>query len=183
MIDTTLIGPCADYEHDLVERHDGALGPERARVIRLHLESCARCRAWAADFAALDAGLAATLPQPALSPGFEARLEARLAALTRQNGRGARREAAELEHDSLLASLRRGVRLRATLGAVGWAGVTLSALTAARSLLAQNADLLSSLPEGPERWVAFGAIGVAVAVAGLAWSAVRNGLPVPGLAR
>jgi len=183
MIDTTLIGPCADYEHDLVELHDGALGPERARVIRLHLASCARCRTWAVDFAAVDAQLAASLPRPALSPGFETRLEAKLDALTRQNGRGARREAAELEHESLLESLQRGVRLRATLGAIGWAGLTLSALTAVRSLLAQNAGLLSSLPEGPERWVAFGAVGVAVAVAGLAWSAVRNGLPVPGFAR
>jgi hypothetical protein len=183
MNDTTLIGPCADYEHDLVELHDGALGPERARVVRRHLENCARCRTWVADFAAVDAQLAASLPRPALSPGFEARLEARLAALTRQNGRGARREAAELEHDSLLESLRRGVRLRATLGAIGWAGVTLCALAAARSVLVQNAGLLSSLPEGPERWVAFGAVGVAVAIGGLAWSAARNGLPVPGLAR
>ncbi len=73
--------------------------------------------------------------------------------------------------------------MRATLGAVGSAGATLGVLAAARSLLAQSAGLLSSLPEGPERWVAFGAVGVAVAVAGLAWSAVRSGLPVPGLAR
>jgi anti-sigma factor RsiW len=183
MIDMTLPGPCADYEHDLVELHDGALGPERARVIRLHLESCARCRAWAEEFAAVDAGLEAALPRPALAPGFEARLEARLAGLTRQNGRGARREAVELEHDSLVESLRRGARVRATVSAVGWAGVTLCALAAARSLLVQNAGVLSSLPDGPERWVAFGAIGVVVAVAGLAWSTVRNGLPLPGLTR
>ena len=183
MIDMNLPGPCADYEHDLVELHDGALGPERARVIRLHLESCARCRAWAEEFAAADAELEAALPRPALSPEFEARLQARLAGLTRQNGRVARREAAELEHDSLVESLRRGARVRATVNAVGWAGVTLCGLAAARSLLVQHAGLLPSLPEGPERWVTFGAAGIAVAVAMLAWSAVRTGLPLPGLAR
>ena len=46
MIDTTLIGPCTDYEHDLVDLHDGALAPEQARIVRLHVEHCARCRAW-----------------------------------------------------------------------------------------------------------------------------------------
>ena len=48
--------PCADYEHDLVELLEGSLGPERARIIRLHVESCPRCRAWQAEFAAIDAG-------------------------------------------------------------------------------------------------------------------------------
>ena len=32
MNDPTLIGPCADYEHELVELHDGGLPPERAAL-------------------------------------------------------------------------------------------------------------------------------------------------------
>jgi hypothetical protein len=69
------------------------------------------------------------------------------------------------------------------LGATGSATATAGALLAARELLLGSAGLLAHLPEGPERWIMFGAVGVAVAVAGLAWSAARNGLPLPGLAR
>jgi anti-sigma factor RsiW len=185
MNDPTLIGPCPDFEHDVVELHDGALPPERAHVVRLHLRHCARCSAWAADFAALDARLAADLPRPSLSGAFEARLEARLAGLARPATPGSARSAVELEreHDSLLDVLRRGARRNAMLGATGSATATAGALLAARELLLGSAGLLAHLPEGPERWIMFGAVGVAVAVAGLAWSAARNGLPLPGLAR
>ena len=90
MNEMSLTGPCADYEHDLVELVEGSLGPERARVIRLHVESCARCRAWQAEFAAFDAGLAAALPSPALSADFERRLQARafgeVASAAREHG-------------------------------------------------------------------------------------------------
>jgi hypothetical protein len=34
-----------------------------------------------------------------------------------------------------------------------------------------------------EPWMVFSVVGVAVAMAGLAWSGVRGGLPLPGLAR
>jgi len=70
MNDPTLPRACADYEHDLVDLHDGALAPEQARTVRLHVERCARCRAWVQTFAALDAQLAAGLPRPALSANF-----------------------------------------------------------------------------------------------------------------
>lgn len=183
MNDPTLIGPCADYEHDLVELHDGALAPERARSVRLHIEHCARCRAWAGEFAALDARLAAALPQPQLSPAFDAQLQQRLASLSRPAVRGDLRAALEREHDSFIAALRIGARRRAVLGAAGSAASTLCALVAARSLLAQNADLLAWVPEGPERWILLGAMGVAVAIGGLVWSTARTGMPVLGLAR
>jgi hypothetical protein len=44
MNDPTLIGPCADYEHDLVELTDGALPPEADRdaVAASHARRTAR---------------------------------------------------------------------------------------------------------------------------------------------
>jgi anti-sigma factor RsiW len=180
MNDPTLIGPCADYEHDLVELHDGDLPPERARAVRLHVEHCARCRDWAQAFAALDARLAGDLPQPLLSADFDARLRERLAALTRPVVRGDLRDAVEREHDSLVDSLRRGARRNAVLGAVGWATAMACVFIAARDLLREMNGVLATVPGGTEPWMVFGAVGVAAAIAGLAWSAARNGLPLPG---
>ena len=185
MNDPTLPGPCADYEHDLVDLHDGTLAPDRVAAVRLHVANCTRCRTWAAEFAAFDGRLAASLPRVDLSPDFEARLRARLAALPRPAAERTPGTALDLEreHDSLLEALRRATRRRAVLGAIGSVAATVGGLVAARDLLSHAPGLLASLPEGPERWAAFGAIGIAVAVATLAWTALRNGLPLPGLAR
>ena len=183
MNDPTLIGPCADYEHDLVELHDGALPPERARAVRMHAEHCARCRDWAQAFAALDARLAADLPQPRLSADFDARLQERLAALTRPEVRGDLRSAAEREHDSLVDSLRRGARRSALLGAIGWGTAMACAFLMARDLLRETSGVLATVTGSAEPWMVFSVVGVAVAIAGLAWSTVRAGMPLPGLAR
>jgi len=180
MNDPTLIGPCADYEHDLVELHDGALPPERASVVRLHVAQCARCRDWAQAFAALDARLAADLPQPRLSADFDARLQERLVALTRPDVRGDLRNAAEREHDSLVDSLRRGARRNAVLGAIGWATTMACAFLLARDLLRETSGVLATVTGSAEPWMLFSAVGVAVAIAGLAWSGVRGRLPLPG---
>ena len=180
MNDPTLIGPCADYEHDLVELHDGALPAERARAVRLHVDHCVRCREWSRAFAALDVQLAAELPQPRLSAEFDARLQERLTALTRPVMRSDLRDAVEREHDSLIDSLRRGARRNAVLGAVGWATAMACVFIAARDLLREVSGVLATVPAGTEPWMVFGAVGVAVAIAGLAWSAARNGLPLPG---
>jgi hypothetical protein len=40
--------------------------------------------------------------------------------------------------------------------------------------------VLATVPGGTEPWLMFGVVGVAFAIAGLAWSAARNGLPLPG---
>ena len=48
MNDPTLPGPCADYEHDLVDLHDGTLAPDRVAAVRLHVANCTRCRTWVA---------------------------------------------------------------------------------------------------------------------------------------
>jgi hypothetical protein len=179
MNDPTLIGPCADYEHDLVELHDGTLPPERVRAVHLHVDHCARCRDWARAFAALDARLAADLPQPQLSADFDARLHERLVALTRPVVRSDQGGALEREHDALLAALRRGARRNALLGGIGWATAMACILIAARDLFREASGMLAAVPGGTESWMVFSVVGVAVAIAGLAWSGVRGSLPLP----
>jgi hypothetical protein len=109
-----VLGPCAEWEHEIVELAERTLAPERAGALRVHLKSCARCRDWQSTWRAVDAKLAAALPHLAPSPGFDRALFARIAALTARD-RGALRAAAEQEHAWLSASLRRGLGLR-TLG-------------------------------------------------------------------
>ena len=41
---TVMNGACEDYEFDVAELADGTLAPEKARIVRLHLAGCARCR-------------------------------------------------------------------------------------------------------------------------------------------
>jgi anti-sigma factor RsiW len=177
MNEMSLNGPCADYEHDLVELVEGSLGPERARVIRLHVESCARCRAWQAEFAAFDAGLAAALPGPALSADFERRLQARIAVLAQPVNRTDLRARADREHERLVEALRRGARRHALLDGIGSAAIAICVLAVARGLLEQ-ADAMQLLFAGPQRMVILGGIGTAVALAALAWTAVRSRLPL-----
>lgn len=179
MNEMSFTGPCADYEHDLVELLEGSLGPERARVIRLHVESCPRCRAWQVDFATIDAGLAAALPRPGLSADFERRLQARVATLAQPANRSDLRTRADREHERLVEALRRGARRHALLDGIGSAAVAICLLAVARGLLDQT-DALQSLLEGPQRLVALGGIGTAVALAALAWTAVRNRPPMAG---
>jgi len=118
MNDPTLIGPCAEYEYEIVDLQDGGLPAGRARAVLAHLDGCPRCRAWAAELAALDTRLAATLPRPALSPDFDARLRERIDSLAVPARRGELRSRLEREHDSMLDALRRGARRRAALEAI-----------------------------------------------------------------
>jgi len=180
MNDPTLIGPCADYEHDIVELQEGGLPADRVPAVRSHLEHCRRCRDWAAAFAMVDARLAAGLPMPALSPDFDARLRERIAALAAPGARAELRTRLELEHDSVVESLVHTARRRAVLGGLGSAALAFCLVTAGRDLIAEGASWLPALGEGPERWAAFGALGAVIAVAALAWSAARSG--VAGLA-
>ncbi len=182
MNDTIPTGPCAEYEHDLVELLDGSLGPERACLIRLHVAACPRCRAWQAEFAAFDAGLGAAMPQPRLSAEFEARLHERLAAIVQPARRSELRTAADREYERLIDMLSRGVRRHVLLDAIGSVAATLGLLIAARGLLGPAGSLLDAIT-GPQQWVVLGVIGVSVAAAALAWSAARGVLPLPGLRR
>ena len=60
------LGPCPDYEFDLVELQEGSLEPGRAGAVQHHMAQCSRCRAYAQALGALDAALADALPRPAL---------------------------------------------------------------------------------------------------------------------
>jgi anti-sigma factor RsiW len=108
------LGPCVEWEHEIVELVEGTLAPERAAALRVHLKSCARCRDWQSNWLAVDAKLVAALPRPAPSPGFDRALLARIAELTARD-RGVLRAEAEQEYAWLNDSLRRGLGLR-TLG-------------------------------------------------------------------
>jgi anti-sigma factor RsiW len=181
MNDPTLIGPCADYEHDLVELTDGFLPRERAAIVQAHLAQCARCQAWTDAFTAFDARLATALPEPALSPQFDARLRERIATLSRPATRGELRTRLEHEHDDLIGTLARAARRRAVLGAAGSVAATLCVLAAMRDVLAQHAAQLQAVAGGA--WMLPGALGALVVVGALAWSARAGTLPLPGFSR
>ena len=170
-------GPCADYEHEIVELAEGSLAPEKARVVRIHVASCARCRAWQSAFADLDAELGQVLPRPALSADFAARLQARLAAVTRSNGRAGMRSSAEDEYRRTLEALRRGTWFSAVVGTMTVVGACTAGVLLVRGVAPEAAPLLTAFA-GPERATAFVALGAIVAVGTLAWSGWRGFLPM-----
>lgn len=177
MNELTLLAPCAEYEHELVDLLEGALDPERARVTRLHVQTCARCRAWEADYRAIDARLAQAMPRVALSDDFEQRLGKRLSLLARPAQRTDRRLEADREHEHLIEALGRGARRHALLDAIGSVAVTACVLLVARNFLGPG-GLLAPLSGGSEAWLSLGGIGAAVALAALTWSARRGVLPI-----
>ena len=119
-------GPCDDYEVEIAELLDGELPPERARIVSLHLTSCVRCRTWRDRYATVDRQLAEALVAPALSADFASRLQQRLDAETRANGK--RREAIEREYSNELERLRRGWKIPAVLNGIAAAAVAGCAL-------------------------------------------------------
>jgi anti-sigma factor RsiW len=176
MNDINDAGPCAGYEHLIVELQEGTLGAEDVRAVRSHLSLCPRCRAWQSRFIALDAQLAEALPRPALSQEFAATLRLRIAAETRRSSQGDLRTAADDEYRRMVAGLRQGSQRNAFLGAVAAVIGTACALVALRFILPEASALLPSL-SGQEREVAFGLLGASVALAALAWSGARGVLP------
>jgi anti-sigma factor RsiW len=169
-------GPCTDYEHELVELAEGSLGPEKARVVRVHVASCARCRAWQSALADLDARLGEALPRPALSADFTARLESRLAAATRSSGRADLRSSAEDEYRRTLEALRRGTWFSGVVSAMTVAGTCTAGLLLVRGVAPEAASLFAAFA-GPGRDAAFSTLGAVVALGALAWSASRGFLP------
>ena len=124
MNELTLVGPCADCEHDLVDLIEGTLGTERTRAIRQHVQACSRCRAWQSAYQAIDARLASAFPRVMPSTEFEQRLAERLAGLASPARRADRRLALDREHERVLRALGRGARRHALLDAIGSAAVT-----------------------------------------------------------
>ena len=177
MNELTLVGPCADCEHDLVDLIEGTLGTERTRAIRQHVQACSRCRAWQSAYQAIDARLASAFPRVMPSTEFEQRLAERLAGLASPARRADRRLALDREHERVLRALGRGARRHALLDAIGSAAVTACVLCAGRTFL-DPGSMLARLSEGTERWLLLGGLGTAVALGALVWSARRGALPI-----
>jgi len=117
------LGPCPDYEFDLVELQEGSLELGRVGAVQHHMAQCSRCRAYALALGALDAALADALPRPALSPDFDARLQERIAELTKMPNRTAALAAAEREYASMRRNLGRGLGWRTLLNATALGSV------------------------------------------------------------
>jgi anti-sigma factor RsiW len=117
------LGPCPDYEFELVELQEGSLEAGRAGAVQHHMTQCSRCRAYALALGELDAALADALPRPALSPGFDARLREQIAELTQAPNRTAALAAAEREYASMRRNLGRGLGWRTVLNAAALGSV------------------------------------------------------------
>jgi predicted anti-sigma-YlaC factor YlaD len=168
--------PCAEFEFEIVELGEGSLAPEKARTVRAHLESCARCRNWRSSFAEVDARLAAALPRPALSADFASRLHARLGAESRRMPRNELRTAADQEYLRTLDALRRSARRNVVLAGLAVGVVAIGGLVLAPSLLPDAGSLLASFT-AQQRLIGCGALGGVIALAGLAWSTMLGQLP------
>jgi anti-sigma factor RsiW len=81
--------PCPEHKQSLALLAAGALDPDCARIIKDHLETCAACRAYAAEMQQVCARVEqGTLPgsqfQP--SPGFHSRLKHRIQQVEQRPG-------------------------------------------------------------------------------------------------
>jgi anti-sigma factor RsiW len=173
---------CEHFEHEIADLVDGLLPDTEMRRVRAHLAACPACRAWHAEYASVDAAFGSALPSPALSPGFEAALMARVQGLRAANGRAARRAAADAEHDALLTSLLHHSRRNAILGALGGALSAGSALVFLQRLL-QEEPAVQSAVQGADRLMVFGGLGAIIALGVIGWTLWRSAIVTPRLAR
>ena len=173
---------CELFEHEIADLVDGLLPETEMHRVRAHLAACPACRAWHAEYASVDATFAAALPKPALSPGFDAALMARVQALRAANGREARLAAADAEHDALLTNLRRYSRRNAILGALGGVLAAGSALVFLQALL-QEEPAVQSAMQGADRLMLFGGLGAVIAVGAIFWTLSRSAIVMPRFAR
>jgi anti-sigma factor RsiW len=176
MMDTARHHPCPDREYQLVDMIDGSLPPDEARQLQAHLDGCPRCRDWLAGYREVDLDLQAALPRAALSPGFEQRLAARIAATGTKTERSAMLGRARFEHDQLLQGLKSSTRRTLVLNAVGTL-FTVVALWLLAGRLAERFPLLLPGLAPDERHIALGMLGSVLALATLAWSAARGFAP------
>jgi anti-sigma factor RsiW len=139
--------PCEDYECDVAELVDGTLAPEKARIVRLHIACCARCRRWRDECAAMDARLARVLPVPRLPADFDWKLAARIRE-TETDERRDRRVDAEREYAALMSGLRGRLRAATLGGIAGWAAAAGCALAVLPPLLERARPLLESESRG-----------------------------------
>ena len=169
------LGPCEDYEFDLVEWIDGALPAERAHVVRRHLDSCARCRAFERQMRAIDASLDAALPRVRLSAGFDERLQARIAKVARARSPEGARFRAEQDYRGAMAELRRGLAWRTALNALATASVVGSVAVGVMTALPQVSHALGLGLSLGQTW-SFGIGALAVAAGAIAARSARGGV-------
>jgi anti-sigma factor RsiW len=173
------LGPCAEHEHDLIERSEGGLDPARVGILQQHMEHCARCRAYAAALEELDLALAAALPRPQLSPAFGAGLDARLAELRRTPDRAAALAAAQRDHECMLQGLGRGFGWRTVLNAVATAAAAGGVVLGLDAFAPQLLQASGLLPQGLSASTAFSLLlGAACLVGGLGFTQRVAGSPV-----
>lgn len=168
---TLALGPCADYEFDLVELSERTLAPDRAPLVQQHVATCARCSAHLAELAALDAALATALPTPPLPADFDARLAQRIAALQRAPDRAAAIAAAEREHEQLLRALGRALDWRTVLNGLAFGAAAGGALLALGQVAPGLLRESGVVPAGFSAAVTYSlALAAAFVVAGLAFA-------------
>jgi len=171
-------GACDDYEFEVAELVDGTLAPESARIVRLHLAGCARCRRWRDEYAAMDARLASALPRPRLAADFEWRLAASLHPGA-PDDRADTRVAAEREYAELMAGLRDRLR-SATLGGVAAAVAAAGCVLAVLPVLVEHLRPALDVQSGS---VVLRFSTLAITIAALAWSFGNDVLPGLRMAR
>jgi anti-sigma factor RsiW len=68
---------CAEAEDQLLDSLDGRLPDQIRRALDGHVAGCARCAAFAMRMQAVDEGLVAALPPPAVPPSIAAQVRTR----------------------------------------------------------------------------------------------------------
>lgn len=175
------LGPCEDYEFELVEFVDGASAPERRAAIERHLGTCGRCRTFVREMIGVTESLALALPRVELSPDFDARLHERIAGLAAAARKDVARARADREYHGALAALRRGLTWRASLNAIASASVCGGLVAAGASLMPRWQQALDLAQVGPEMLsLGIGAVGLVAGLAAALGLARQPGLNLTG---
>jgi anti-sigma factor RsiW len=71
---------CPEFEDLILDYCEGTASPADSALLESHIAACGGCRAYLAQQQELDLRLSKSLTRPSLSPAFDARLAARIAA-------------------------------------------------------------------------------------------------------
>jgi hypothetical protein len=103
---------CEEIESQILDYQENQLAPARRAEVEAHLAGCAGCRTFARQLRQLDAALSASVKVPALSAGFDQRLQGRIEAVPvvwTEAQRSERKRELEAEFAAGQARLNRGV--------------------------------------------------------------------------
>jgi anti-sigma factor RsiW len=151
---------CPNFENRILDYLDKDLPAAERETVERHLVACPECRAFASQWNQLDAALAHFLTPPVLSPGFSARLWARIdvqAAGVAKTEPALRKAECEAEFLAYTAWLQRrclnwaglldgiGLAILLTLGAYGLYGLSSGVAEAPATALAGSQGALALL--------------------------------------